>query len=143
MASPSAGSDREAGAPPPVAAGAPPPVAAGAPVDTSQLDLLCEKALVADKACRDALSAAYYGRAADEALRLQGETFVCTFLRLQHSCRLIEQSQLRGVTPREKAALETEAWALLYSCLPLIVRRMDDNTMLPGRGLEVELSFFK
>ena len=38
--------------------------------------------------------------------------------------------------------MRTEAWALLSSSLPLIiVRRIDDNTMLPGRGTAVELAF--
>ena len=43
----------------------------------------------------------------------------------------------------KKMAINAEAWALASSCIPLIVRRMDANTMLPGRGTAVELAFFK
>ena len=68
---------------------------------------------------------------------------MCTYLTLQRAVSLRCQSQLEGVTQEEKAALCAEAWALASSCLPLIVRRMDDNTMLPGRGTAVELAFFK
>ena len=66
-----------------------------------------------------------------------------TFLTLQRSTQLSLQSQLEGVPPEEKAALRDEAGALVSSCLPLIVRRMDANTMLPGRGTAVELTFFE
>ena len=142
MASRPAGSSRKAGTPPPVAGGAPSNVA-GAPVDTTQLDRLCEKALTADKSIRYALAAGFFRRAVDEALRLHEDTFVCTYLTLQRAMSLRCQAQLDGVTKQEKAALCAEAWALVSSCLPLIARRMDANTMLPGRGTAVELAFFK
>ena len=143
MASPSAGSSRDITSPSPVAVGAPSNAAStSAPKDTAQLDRLVEKALTVGKSGRYALSAGFYRRAADD-LRLHGDTFVCTYLTLQRATSLQCQSSLEGVTPREKAALCAEAWALVSSCLPLIVRRMDDNTMLPGRGTAVELAFFK
>ena len=130
MASPSAGSSREAGAP------------SNAPVDTTLLDTLCEKALTAGECGRYALEAGFFRRAADEALRLH-DTFVCTFLTLRRASSLCCQSNLEGVTPQEQAALDAEAWAIASSCLPLLVRRMDNNTMLRGRGTAVELAFFK
>ena len=68
---------------------------------------------------------------------------MCTYLALEHSDQLILQSQLEGVTEEERTALLTEAWAVVSSSLPLIVERMDDNTMLPGRGTAVELAFYK
>ena len=142
MASSSSGASREASAPPPVAGGAP-RNATGAPTDTTHLDKLCEKALTADSSGRYALAAAFYRYTAEEALRLHGETFVCTFLTLERAGSLAFQSQLEGVTEDEKATLRAEAWALASSCMPLLVRRMDDNTMLPGRGTAVELAFFK
>ena len=142
MASPSAGSSRDTTTPPLVAAAAP-SNAASALVDTAQLDRLCEKALTADTSGRHALAAGFFRRAADEALHLHGDKFVCTFLTLQRAASLRGQSQLEGVTPDEKAALRDQAWALAPSCLPLIVCRMDANTMLPGRGTAVELAFFK
>ena len=67
------------------------------PVDTTQLDKLVGKALAAEYDSRCALAAALYGRAADEASCLYGETFVFTYLTLQHSNQLIMQSQLEGV----------------------------------------------
>ena len=129
-------------------ASAPPPVAAGtshnaASVDTTQLDSLVEKALTAGDSGRYALAAGFYRRAVDEALRLHGDTFVCTYLTLRRALSLRCQSRLQGVAQEEKAALSAEAWALASSCLPLIVRRMDANTMMPGRGTAVELAFFK
>ena len=70
-------------------------------------------------------------------------SFVCTYLTLERASSLHEQSKLEGVTAAERTALLDEAWALLSSSLPLLVRRMDDNTMLPGRGTAVELTFYK
>ena len=143
MASPSSGASRGASVPPPVA-GSAPLHAAGAPVDTTQLDKLCEKALAADCLGRYALAAAFFRRAAEEALRLHGETFVSTYLSLRRGSSLDVQLALdEGVTDDERTALEGEVWALASGCLPLITRRMDDNTMLPGRGTAVELAFIK
>ena len=142
MESSSVGSSRESAAAPPVA-GSAPLNAAGAPVDTTQLDNLCEKALTASSSGRHVLAAAFFRYADEEALRLHGETFVCTYLKLQRAASLRLQSQLEGVAEVEKMALCGEAWALASSCLPLIVWRMDGNTMLPGRGTAVELAFFK
>ena len=68
---------------------------------------------------------------------------MCTCLTLERAVSLGQQSNLEGVTDGETAALDDEAWALTSNCLPLFVRRMDDNTMLPGRGTAVELAFFK
>ena len=68
---------------------------------------------------------------------------MCTYLTLERATTLYLQSQLKGVTDDEKEALWAEAWALASGCLPLIVRRMDANTILPGRGTAVELAFFK
>ena len=127
-------------APAPVAGGAP---STAAPVDTTELDRLVEKALTASKSGRHALAAGLYRRTVDEALRLHGDTLVCTYLILSRASSMGCQVRLEGVTPDEQAALCAEAWALASSCVPLIVRRMDDNTMLPGRGTAVELAFFK
>ena len=88
-------------------------------------------------------AAAYYGRAADEARRLHGENFICTCLTLQQSANLSLQSSLEVVTPNEVRALYDEGWKLASSCLPLIICRMDANTMLPGRCTAVELAFSK
>ena len=68
---------------------------------------------------------------------------MCTYLILRRASSLCQQSRLEVVSEDEKAALDDEAWALVSGCLPLLVRRMDDNTMLPGRGTAVELAFFK
>ena len=135
MASASAGSSRDAGAAP--------RVERLHAVDTTHLDKLCEKALTAEFSGRHALAAAFFRRAAEEALHLHGETFVCTYLTLRRALSLHRQSVLQGVTREERAALRTEEWALASGCLPLIVRRMDDNTVLPGRGTAAELAFFK
>ena len=124
-------------------AGVPPPVAAGATVDTAHLDRLVEKGLTAGKSSRYALAAAFFRRAADEALRLHGEIFVCAYLTARRASSLVLQSQLVGATTDERAALFDEAWMLLSISLPFIVRRMDDNTMLPGRGTAVEVAFYK
>ena len=111
-----------------------------AQVDTTNLDKLCEKALTADVHGRYALAATFHRRAAGEALCLHGETFVCTFLTLQCAASLVNQSLLEGVARDEKIALQG---TLTSSALPLIVRRMDANTMLPGRGTAAELAFYK
>ena len=140
MAAPSAGLSRDARAPSTVAGSTHRNI--GAPVDTTQLDRLVEKALIAGKSCRHALAASFHGRAADEALLLHGETFVNLYLTLQRAGSLLEQACLEGVT-HKKAARIAKATALTTSCLPLLIRRMDENTMLPGRGTAVELAFVK
>ena len=142
MASPSTGSSRDTGVQPPVSGGAP-SNAADAPDDTVQLGRLVEKALTAEKSGRYVLAAGFYRRASDEALRLHGDTCVCPYLTLWRASSLCAQAQLEGVTHDERAALFNEAWALVFSCLPLLVRRLDADTMLPGRGTAVELAFFK
>ena len=142
MASPSAGLSRDASALPPVAGGAP-CNAAGAQVDTTHLDRLVEKALTSTKCGRYVLADGFYRSAVDETTRLHDDTFVCTFLIVKRAALLRCQAQLEGVPPDEQSPLNDDAWALVSSCLPLIVRRMDDNTILPGRGSAVELAFFK
>ena len=117
--------------------------ASAAPVDSTHLDRLCDRALSAGVSGRFALTAAFWRHAADEALRLHGETLVCTFLTLQGCVALLCQTQLEGVSREEKEALRAEVWALTSSSLPLIVRRMDDGTMLPGRCTALEYAFFK
>ena len=112
-------------------------------VDTSRLDRLWEKALTAAKSRRHALAASSYGRAAEEALRLHGETFVCTKITIMRSYQLMLQSQLEVVTADEREAISDGVWALVSSSLPLLLRRLDDNTMLPGWGTAVELAFYK
>ena len=79
----------------------------------------------------------------DETLRLHGDTFVCTYLTLQRAVALRCQARLEGVTQDEQSAIRAEAWALASGCVLQVVRRMDANTMLPGRGTAVELAFFK
>ena len=142
MASSAPGSSLDASVLDPVA-GRSPSNAASAPVDTTQLDKLCEKALTASSSGRHVLAAAFYRYAAEEAFRLHGKTFVGTFLTLERAASLCLQLQLEGVTAAEKTALREESWALASCCLPLIHRRMDNNTMLSGRGTAVELGFFK
>ena len=95
MKSASAGSPRDAGAPFPGAGGTPSdagaPLHAGALIDTTQLDKLCEKALTAASSGRHALADAFYQRAAEEVLRLHGETFVCKYLTLERAGSLCYQ----------------------------------------------------
>ena len=105
MASPSAGSSRER----PVAGGT---LSNAAPADTAHLDRLVEKAFTVGKSGRYALAATFFRHAADEALHLHGDTFVCTFLTLQRSNQLGMQSQLEGVLKAEKAALVTKSGRL-------------------------------
>ena len=130
MASHSAGASREE-------AGAP------QPVNTVQLDRLCEKAITAETNGRHSLASAFFRRAAEEAQRLHGETCVSAYLTLQSSNSLLHQSDFDGLTRDDVAALCAEAWALASTTLPFIKRRMDDNTMLPGRGTAVETAFYK
>ena len=120
-------------------------MASAAPVDHAQLDKLCEKAITAFTSGRFALAAAFFRRASEEARQIvpTGETFVSAFLALHSSNSLLNQSDLDGVTDEEEAALCADAWALASTTLPFIKRRVDDNTMLPGRGTAVETAFYK
>ena len=111
--------------------------------DTAQMDKMCEKALAASKNGRYTLAAGFFHRVSETSSRQHGETFVSAFLALQSSNSLLLQSALPGVTCVENASLLVDAWALASTTLPLIKRRMEDNTMLPGRGTAVETAFFK
>ena len=83
---------------------------ADAPADTAQLDKFCDKALTAGLGGRYALSATCFQRAADLSLRLNEETFVCTYLTLQRSAALLRQAHLEGVTPPWERRRTTSAF---------------------------------
>ena len=98
MAAPSAGPSHDADSPPHVGP-------SNAPVDTAHLDKLVEKALTALKSGRCTLAAAFYRHTADEALRLHGDTFVCTNLTLRRASLLVNQSQLEDVLLQKRGRL--------------------------------------
>ena len=84
---------------------------AGSSHDTAVLDKLCEKGLKAVFRSRYAASAVFYLDAAEEALRLHGETFACTYLTLYRCMALLQQSRLEGVARDENEALRNEVGA--------------------------------
>ena len=68
---------------------------------------------------------------------------MCTYLTLKQSNQLVLQLQLLEQSQRESTRDEMittlrEVCALVSSSLPLIDRRMDDNTMLADGAVEIE-----
>ena len=86
-----------------------------------------EKAVVAAVAGRKSLSVAHFRRAVAHAIQLYGDDLVAANLKLQQASQLQLQLRLDGV-PEDKALANSEAWALSFSALPLILRRMEENT---------------
>ena len=107
------------------------------------LDRLVERALVAVMSGRSAFAASMWKRAAAAAIVLYGDdTLVAARCTLHQAISLCSQAGLEA-SPVDFAALHAEAWELVSSVLPLVSRRMDDDTLLPGRCTKDEVEFFK
>ena len=142
-----AGSSRDATSsarnPPPGAAGNAAVNAAVNAGDVSALDRLVERALTADKSSRYAFAASLWKRAAAAATALHGgASLVAAKCTLDQADSLCCQASAEASSREIRAALEAEACALTSSVLRLVSKRMDANTLLPGRCTKEEVEFF-
>ena len=118
------------------AARAPPP-----PDQLAAFYKLVDKKVIAGHLCRHARNAELSASAAVKAEALFGEddSLVVADLRISESAALnIIATEASGA---EAEALRRRSWAVLVSLIPLLLRRLEANTLLPGTLREEELDF--
>lgn len=106
----------------------------------ARLDRLVDSANASAATGRYAYAAEGLKRATAVALQLHGDTasLVAAHLRLKHALLLRLQAFSDGVGRLEKEALDAEALALVLLVLPLLARRLDGGTLLPGACTQEE-----
>ena len=102
---------------------------------------LVERVVAAGVLSRHTRCAELCDRAGKQAQRLYGDNLVVADLRVG------EVRSLRGLacastTPSEKTALWRRAWAILVPVHALLLRRLADNTLLPGTIKEEEVTYY-
>ena len=112
-------------------------------ISTEELHKLMDKALCASATGRNALAAAFFRRAAEAATRVQGDTLMAAHLRLCQAAEMRAQAALNGVPAEEIATLRSTAWEIAKGVLPLLLRRIEANTLLPGRCTKEEVEYFR
>ena len=121
-------------------AGAPPP-----PQPQDELAAfyaLVEKQTTAEVLSRDARCAELSERAARTAERLYGDnSLVVASLRVTEATSLRELA-LASTSSSEREALRHRAWAILAPVHALLLRRLADNTLLPGTIKEEEVAHY-
>ena len=126
------------------AEGAPPPplLPPSPPEEVTAFYALVEKQVTASVLCRHTRAAELCDRAATHAERLLGEnSLVVAHL------RVLEAGSLRSMasastSSTEKEALRWLAWAILALVHALLLRRLADNTLLPGTIKEDEVTYY-
>ena len=114
---------------------APPP-----PAQLAFFYKLVDKKVIAGVLCRDARNAELSGQAAVQAEALFGDdSLVVAHLRRGEGVALFNMScEANGA---EEVALFKRSWGVLLSLIPLLLRRLEANTLLPGTITEVEMDF--
>ena len=115
---------------------APPP-----PDQLASFYKLVDKAVIAGVLCRHARVVQLSASAAVQAEALFGEnSLVVAYLRMADSISLsnLGNVETRGV---EREALVRRSWNVLVAVLPLLLRRLEANTLLPGTVWEEELDY--
>lgn len=101
---------------------------------------LVGKYVIAGALSRHARGAELSACAAEQAEALfGGESLVVAHLRLYESQSLT--SLAVGASGAEQEDFDRRAWAVLLSLIPLLLRRVEANTLLPGSLTEEELYF--
>ena len=102
---------------------------------------LVDKNVIAGVLCRHARSAELLASAAVQAEALFGnESLVVANLRLGESQNFTSLTE--GASRSEEDRLDRCAWAVLLSVLPLLLRRIEADTLLPGTIREEEMDYF-
>ena len=122
------------------ATGAPPPPP---PEELAAFYALVEKKTIAGVLSRHARCAELCDRAARHAGRLWGEnnSLVLADLRLGEAAALREFA-IVSTSSSEKEALFRRAWAILLPVHTLLLRRLADNTLLPGINKKEEVTYY-
>ena len=137
---PMASSSERGAARPPGAA--PPPLPPPPPEEVAAFYALVEKETTASVLCRYTRAAELAERATRQAERLWGDNNSLVVADL----RVGEAASLRGMANAstsfsEKEALWRRAWAILVPVHALLLRRLADNTLLPGAIKEEEVTY--
>ena len=129
------GAARAPGAPPPAL---PPPP----PEEVAAFYALVEKQTTAGVLCRHTRAVELSVRSARQAEKLLGQnSLVVANLRVGEAADL--QSMARASTSStEKEALRRRAWVILVPVHALLLRRLADNTLLPGTNTEEEVTYY-
>ena len=129
------GAARARGAPPPPL---PPPP----PEEVAALYALVEKRVTAGVLSRDARCAELSERAARHAQRLWGDhSLVVAELRVGGAASL-RRTAFTSTSSSEQEVLWRRAWAILVPVHALLLRRLADNTLLPGTNTEEEVTYY-
>ena len=127
------GATRAAGAPPPPL---PPPP----PEELAAFYALVEKKTTAGVLGRFSRYLELSDRAAKHAVRLWGDSLVVASLRVGEAASLRELARA-STSSSENEALCRRAWAVLVPVHALLLRRLADNTLLPGTNKEEEVTY--
>ena len=101
---------------------------------------LVEKKVIAGVLCRFARAAELAAEAATHAEALfADDSLVVARLRTDGSIELSNVASKASGAERE--AYARQSWALLISAIPILLRRLDSNTLLPGTIREEELDY--
>ena len=130
------GAARALGAPPP-------PLPLPPPEEVAAFYVLVENKATASVLCRHTRNAELSERAAKHAdERLWGEhSLVVAHLRVSETISLREVARASTSTS-EQVALRWRAWATLVPVHALLLRRLADNTLLPGTIKEEEVTYY-
>ena len=101
---------------------------------------LVDKRTIAGYLCRPARDAELSAQAAGQAEALfEDDSLVVASLRLSESEALVGLSM--AASGAENEVLRRQSWAVLLSILPLLLRRLEANTLMPGTVREEELDY--
>ena len=120
---------------------APAPLPPPPPAEVAAFYALAEKQKIAEALSRDARCAELSDRSAKHAETLWGEnSLVVADLRVGEAIALRSLAHV-STSSSEKRALLRRAWALLVPVNALVLRRLADNTLLPGTIKEEEVTY--
>ena len=119
----------------------PPPPPPSPPEEVAAFYALVEKQTTACVLCRHTRAAELCDRAARRAARLWGDnSLVVAELRVGEAASLQALAN-SSTSSSEKEALRRRTWAILVPVHALLLRRLADNTLLPGTIKEEEMTY--
>ena len=120
----------------------PPPLPPPPPEELAAFYALVEKKVTAEFLSRDTRCAELSDRAATHAARLWGDnSLVVAELRVGKVVSLRSMAHA-STSSSEQEALRRRAWAILVPVHALLLRRLANNTLLPGTIKEEEVTFY-
>ena len=120
---------------------APPPLPPPPPEDLAAFYTLLEKRVTAGVLRRHTRAAELSERAAKHAARLWGDNSLVVADQLVCEAVALRGMASASTSSSEKEALWRRAWAILVPVHALLLRRLADNTVLPGTNTEDEVTY--